>query len=261
MKVVLFCGGMGMRLREHSESIPKPLVQIGTRPIIWHIMKYYAHFGHKDFILCLGHMGAQIKEYFLNYNEYISNNFVMRSGGSELELMSSDIQDWSITFLDTGLKSNIGQRLLRVKEHIGDDPFFLANYTDGLSDVNIELMIQKLTESENTGIFVGVRPNATFHVIENNEDGVVQRINNITNGSFRANGGFFVFRNDIFNYINEGEELIEEPFQRLIEQGKLVTHIHDGFWACMDTLREFNSLKEMESKGDPPWQVWNHKEH
>ena len=257
MKVVLFCGGLGTRLRDHSESVPKPLVQIGTRPIIWNIMKYYAHFGYKDFILCLGYRGAAIKEYFLNYNECISNDFVLRDGGTDLELMSSDIQDWTITFVDTGLGSNIGQRLLRVKEHLKSEPYFLANYTDGLSDVRMDLMVDKLTQSGKTAMFVGVRPNATFHIIESGVSGSVRSIKKISSGDYRANGGFFVFKNDIFDYINEGEELIEEPFHRLIAKDQLLTHLHDGFWACMDTVSEFNYLQEIEAQGNAPWHVWN----
>lgn len=133
MKVVLFCGTMGLRLREVSESIPKPLVTIGYRPIVWHLMKYYAHFGHKDFILCLGYKADAFKKYFLEYNEWISNDIVMSAGGSSVELKSSDINDWRITFVDTGMNSNIGQRLLRVKEYLASEELFLANYCDGLT--------------------------------------------------------------------------------------------------------------------------------
>ena len=135
MKVVLFCGGLGTRLREYSDTIPKPLVNIGQRPIIWHLMRYYAHFGHKDFVLCLGYRGDMIKEYFLNYNECMSNDFTLRNGGKDIELFQSDIQDWNITFIDTGLASNIGQRLMRVKDYLKDEECFLANYSDGLSDL------------------------------------------------------------------------------------------------------------------------------
>ena len=133
MKVVLFCGGLGTRLREHSETIPKPLVNIGTRPIIWYLMKYYAYYGHKEFILCLGYKGEMIKDYFLNYRETDSNNFVLSEGGENIELLSSDINDWKITFVDTGQNSNIGSRLKAVQGYLGDDEYFLANYSDGLS--------------------------------------------------------------------------------------------------------------------------------
>ena len=134
MKVVIFCGGLGTRLREYSETIPKPLVNIGERPIIWHLMKYYAHFGHKDFILCLGYRGDLIKNFFLNYNECDSNDFVLSESGRKIELFNEDTSDWRITFVDTGLKSNIGQRLKAVEKHLEGEEVFLANYTDGLSD-------------------------------------------------------------------------------------------------------------------------------
>src|SRR6266851_6966431 len=135
MKVVLFCGGLGMRLREYSESIPKPMVPIGYRPLLWHVMKYYAHFGHRDFILCLGHKADTVKHYFLNYDECLSNNFVLSQGGKKLQLLNTDIHDWNITFVDTGITSNIGMRLRAVREHLRGEKMFLANYSDGVTDL------------------------------------------------------------------------------------------------------------------------------
>ena len=132
MKVVLFCGGLGMRMREYSEAVPKPLVPIGYRPILWHLMKYYAHYGHKDFILCLGYRADAVKNYFLEYNECITNDFVLSEGGKKIEMLNRDIHDWNITFVDTGLMSNIGQRLKAVEEHLHGEEMFLANYSDGL---------------------------------------------------------------------------------------------------------------------------------
>src|SRR6188508_322049 len=135
MKVVLFCGGQGMRMREFSDAIPKPMVQIGNRPILWHLMKYYAYFGHKEFILCLGYKSDVIKDYFLNYKEWMSNDFVLRDGGRDIRLLGSDIHDWEITFADTGSQATIGERLLAVRSHLADDEVFMANYADGLSDL------------------------------------------------------------------------------------------------------------------------------
>src|SRR5574341_155527 len=131
MKVVLFCGGLGMRLREYSEAVPKPMVPVGYRPIVWHLMRYYAHYGHKDFILCLGYKADAIKNYFLQYDETVSNDFVLSQGGGKVELLGSDISDWKITFVDTGLTTNIGQRLRAVEKHLKDEEVFLANYADG----------------------------------------------------------------------------------------------------------------------------------
>ena len=144
MKVVLFCGGMGMRLRDYSDQIPKPLVEVGQRPILWHLMKYYAHYGHKEFILCLGHGAKKIKEFFLNYDECDSNDFVFADGGRSLELLSTDLDDWKITFVDTGRASLIGERLRRVQPHIGDDEVFLANYADGLTDLPLDTVHRAL---------------------------------------------------------------------------------------------------------------------
>src|SRR6478609_5593576 len=147
MKVVLFCGGLGTRLREYSDTIPKPMVNIGHRPILWHVMKYYAHYGHKDFILCLGYKADVIKKYFLEYDECVSNDFVLSGGGKNLQLLSSDIHDWNITFVDTGLTSNIGQRLKAVQRQLEGEEMFLANYTDGLSDVPLPAVIESFRES------------------------------------------------------------------------------------------------------------------
>ena len=158
MKVVLFCGGLGTRLREHSDTIPKPLVNIGVRPIIWHLMRYYAHFGHKEFILCLGYRGDQIRDYFLNYNECLSNDFILSEGGRRIEPVKRDIEDWKITFVDTGLHANIGQRLLRVRKYLDDDEEFLANYSDGLTDLPLDAHIAHFRQHRAIASFVAVRP-------------------------------------------------------------------------------------------------------
>jgi glucose-1-phosphate cytidylyltransferase len=141
MKVVLFCGGLGTRLKEYSETVPKPMVEIGYRPLMWHLMRYYAHFGHKEFILCLGYKGDVIKKYFLEYNECLSNDFVYTRGGKGIQLYNNDIEDWSISFVDTGLQSNIGQRLMAVREYLAGDQVFLANYADGLTDLDLNLYL------------------------------------------------------------------------------------------------------------------------
>ncbi len=171
MKVVLFCGGFGMRMREYSEAFPKPMVPIGYRPILWHVMKYYAHYGHKDFILCLGYKADIIKKYFLEYDECVSNDFVLSAGGKDLKLLSSDIHDWNITFVDTGLTSNIGMRLKAVQKHLAGEEMFLANYTDGLSDVPLPAVISSFEASNNVACFVSVKPRASFHLIQVQPDG------------------------------------------------------------------------------------------
>jgi glucose-1-phosphate cytidylyltransferase len=257
MKVVLFCGGLGMRMREYSEAVPKPMVSIGYRPVLWHVMKYYAHYGHKDFILCLGYKANVIKEYFLNYNECVSNDFVYSQGGKKLQLLTRDIDDWNITFADTGLRSNIGERLQAVKKYVADDEMFLANYSDGLSDLPLPKMIQHVQDRNKVAAFVGVKPNATFHIVESDEEGLVTDVRHVTDANQRINGGFFVLRREIFDYMNEGEELVQQPFQRLIEARQLIGYPYNGFWACMDTVKELQQLEELYNQGKAPWQVWN----
>ena len=256
MKVVLFCGGLGMRLREYSEMIPKPMVTIGYRPILWHVMKYYAHYGHKEFILCLGYKADVIKDYFLNYNEYLSNDFVLANGGKDLRLIHSDIDDWKITFVDTGLTTNIGQRLKAVEAHIGADEMFLANYTDGLSDCPLPALIETLEERKKTAIFLSTRPGLTFHIVSTGENGLVRDIIDVSKSEIWVNGGFFVFRREIFDYIRPGDELVQEPFRRLIEKRELITHRYDGFFIGMDTFKEKQRLDDMYSRGETPWEVW-----
>src|SRR5258708_36970 len=205
MKVVLFCGGLGTRMREYSEIVPKPMVPIGYRPIMWHVMKYYAHYGHKDFILCLGYKADVIKNYFRNYDECASNDFVLSGGGKQVDLLSSDIDDWRITFVDTGLNANIGQRFKAVEKHLQDEEVFLANYTDGLSDVDLKMLVEKFLKSQRLACFVSVKPRASFHVIALDGEGVVKSIEHITKTGARINGGFFLFRREVFRYIKEGE--------------------------------------------------------
>lgn len=259
MKVVLFCGGLGMRMREFSESIPKPMVPIGYRPILWHVMKYYAHYGHKEFVLCLGYKADVIKNYFLEYNECLSNDFILSKGAKNLELLSRDIDDWSITFVDTGLTSNIGQRLRAVQKHLQGEDMFLANYTDGLSDVHLPSVIKSFEQTANIASFVSVKPRASFHLIDTDNTGVVKSIEHIGKSGARMNGGFFVMRREIFNYMRDGEELVEDPFRRLISEGKLMAHPHQGFWACMDTFKERQELEDVFGRGNAPWAVWNHQ--
>lgn len=256
MKVVLFCGGLGTRLREHSDTIPKPLVNVGYRPILWHLMRYYAHFGHKDFVLCLGYRGDLVREYFLNYNECMSNDFVLSEGGRKIELLGSDLDDWRITFVDTGLHSNLGQRLLRVRKHLEGETEFLANYADGLSDLPLDLHIDDFRRRDVTASFVAVRTSQSFHTVHSDDAGLVTGFGQIAQSEFWINGGFFCLRDDIFEYIEEGDELVEKPFQRLIQQRKLAVYRHDGFWQSMDTFKDKITLDRMEARGNCPWMVW-----
>ena len=257
MKVVLFCGGMGMRLRDVSDSIPKPLVTIGYRPIIWHLMKYNAHFGHKDFILCLGYKADSFKKYFVEYNEWMSNDFVMSAGGARVDLKNNDIGDWRITFVDTGMNSNIGQRLLAVKDHLADEDMFLANYSDGLTNLDLDRQLEHFRESNAVAGFLSVKPNLSYHAVScQNGDGLVTDMKPFESCDIRINGGFFILRKPIFDFIEEGEELVREPFYRLIEKKLLLAYEYNGFWGAMDTFKDKQVLDELYEKGNPPWQVW-----
>lgn len=257
MKVVLFCGGEGIRLREYSEQIPKPMVPIGYRPILWNVMKYYANFGHNDFILCLGYKEDVIKKYFINYDETVSNDFIFKNGGKNIKLFNSDIHDWKITFVDTGLHSNIGMRLLRVRDYLKGEKMFLANYSDGLTDLHLPDMINWFEKKKDkTAGFVVYKPGQSVHVVHREEDGTVHKIIHIKDSGLHLNTGYFVFRDDIFDYIEYGEELVQEPFQRLIEKNRLISWEHKGFWASMDTFKDKKMLDDLYEKGNPVWEVW-----
>lgn len=258
MKVVLFCGGLGTRLREHSDTIPKPLVNIGHRPVIWHLMRYYAHFGHKDFVLCLGYRGDLVREYFLNYREEMTNDFTLHGGDRSVELHSSDIKDWNITFVDTGLHSNIGQRLLRVKKHLRDEPVFLANYADGLSDLPLDAHLREFQQQKGAvASFAAVRSSQSFHAVHAEDGGLVTHMGEMGDQELWINGGYFILRQEIFDYMEEGDELVVQPFARLIARRKLYTHKWRGFWQCMDTFKDKIAYDRMEARGQCPWMVWS----
>jgi glucose-1-phosphate cytidylyltransferase len=256
MKVVLFCGGSGMRLRGYVDEIPKPMVQIGTRPILWHLLKYYAHFGHKDFVICLGYCGNVIKDYFLRYDESISNDFVWSRGGKNIRFINRDSDDWTITFVETGASATIGERLKAVEPYVRDEEMFLANYGDGLSDLNLPVMIDELENSKALGSLLLVQPTASFDMVRSSADGYVTQIEALSRSDIWINGGFFVFRNEIFRYIEPGDELVRRPFERLIARGALLAHKCTGFWQCMDTFKDKQRLEELYNS-NPPWKVWS----
>lgn len=256
MKVILFCGGQGTRLRDHSHAIPKPLVNIGHRPILWHLMRYYAHFGHKDFILCLGYRGDLIREFFLTYDECMSNDFVLSAGGKKIELLARDVHDWRITFVDTGLHSNIGQRLLCVRRHLAGEKAFLANYADGLTDLPLDRQISDFERRGVTASFVAVPPALSFHGVQSDSSGLVTGFGAMRDAGFLINAGFFCLRSDIFEYVNDGEELVEQPFQRLIARRQLAVFRYGGFWQPMDTFKDKMAFDSMDARGECPWMLW-----
>ncbi len=259
MKVVLFCGGLGLRMRTSEDSAPKPMMPIGYRPVLWHVMRYYAHFGHTEFILCLGHGARSVKEYFLNYEETASNDFVLSKGGKQIELLETDISDWKITFADTGIETPIGERLRRVRHHLDDDAMFLANYGDVLTDAPIDEMVKLLSDGDDIATMLAIKPQESFHVVTLRDDTRVHGFVPVADMDIRINGGYFVLRREIFDYLNEGEDLVMNACVAAAQAGRMQAYPYDGFWAPMDTLKERAVLEQLYQSGNCPWMPWREK--
>jgi glucose-1-phosphate cytidylyltransferase len=253
MKVVIFCGGMGVRMGEATQTIPKPMISVGPRPILWHIMKWYASWGHTEFVLCLGYRAEMVKEYFLTYNEALGNDFVLANGGQEVRLLARDMADWQITFVDTGLHSVVGERLKAVERHVRDEPMFLATYGDGLTDAPLDDMVASLERTDKTGQFISVRPRVEYHIVRADEDRIVRSVDRLAEADVWINGGFFVFRPGVFDAIGPNEDLVNEPFARLIERSELLAYRYEGFWEPMDTIKDKQRLDKLWESGEAPW--------
>lgn len=254
MKVVLFCGGYGMRMRDGTSDTPKPMVSVGPRPLLWHVMRYYAHYGHKDFILCLGYGGHHIKQYFLDYQETGSNDFVLHGG--EVRLLTSDISDWSITFVDTGLESPIGERLRRVRGLLEGEEMFLANYADVLTDAPIDAMVAQFAATDAVGQLLAVPPQAAFHVVEVDEGNRIEAITALKDMRLQENGGYLVLRQEVFDYLPKNSDLVADACAVLAKEGRLAAYPYSGFWQPADTLKERISLEAMYQAGHTPWMPW-----
>lgn len=255
MKVVLFCGGLGTRIREYSENIPKPMVPVGQQPMLWHIMQYYSQYGHRDFVLCLGYKANVIKEYFLNSNGWTHSDYVISNFGKKVEVIGEQPPDWQVALVDTGIWRNIGQRLLAVRSLVENEDIFLANYSDGLTDAPLPMIVEKFKKSDMVGCFIAVHPPFNFHLAEFDGGNTVSRFRSSQESEIWINGGYFIFRKEIFDYVRDGEELVLEPFNRLIEAGKLMAYKYEGFWRAMDTLKDRQVLEEMIERGDMPWRI------
>jgi glucose-1-phosphate cytidylyltransferase len=256
MKVVLFCGGLGMRMRADNQSLPKPMMSIGSRPVLWHVMRYYAHFGHHEFILCLGYGAQAVKEYFLDYRETASNDFVLTKGGEHIDMLSTDISDWTITFIDTGMDTAIGERLRRVRPYLEEDEMFLANYGDVLTDAPQNALVEEFAATDAVAQFLAVKPQDSFHVVHMESDGHVTGLEPVASMSMRINGGYFVLRQGIFDYMDEGDDLVMNGCVRAARDGRLRAVPYDGFWAPMDTLKERSALEDSYRNGISPWALW-----
>lgn len=255
MKVVLFCGGFGMRMRNDDSDAPKPMQMVGPRPLIWHVMRYYAHFGHKEFVLCLGYGDHHIKDYFLGYRETESNDFVLADG--QVTVGSSDIADWTIHFVHTGLTSPIGERLRRVRHLLDGDEMFLANYADVLTDLPLDEMVEKFVASDARAALLAVPPVAAFHVVET-DAGRVQAIRSAAEMSLFINGGYFVLRPEIIDLIPPDGDLVADACTVLAAEGTLMAHEYHGFWQSADTVKERNELEASYQAGARPWMLWEH---
>lgn len=254
MKVVLFCGGYGMRMRDGVEDVPKPMSMVGDRPLIWHVMRYYAHFGHKDFILCMGYGARHITRYFLDYEETRSNDFVLDAG--KVQPLSTDIADWKITFCNTGLNTPIGERLRLVQSHLGEDPMFLANYADVLTDAPLDRVVDRFVASEALASLLAVPPQSSFHVVHSGSGDLITGIESVSDLPLRENGGYFVFRREFLAHLKPGADLVGDTLSRLASSGKVTSYPHDGFWLPADTVKERVALDQIARHHPAPWEVW-----
>ncbi len=255
-KVVILCGGLGTRMREETEYRPKALVEIGGRPILWHLMRIYYQYGYRKFILCLGYKGSMIKDYFLNY-QCMQNDFTLRlrSGAHQVWNHSDQIEDWEITFVDTGAETQTGGRLFRIRHHIQEE-YFLANYSDGLSDINLDELVKFHKEKNKIATLSGFHARSRYGVVRVNGDGLVNYWQEKPLMNDLTPGGFFVFNKHVFDYLDEDCILERGPLDTLSKAGELALYPHHGFWFCMDTFKESQTLNEMWSSGETPWKVW-----
>jgi glucose-1-phosphate cytidylyltransferase len=258
VKVVLFCGGLGMRMRESATSmVPKPMAMVGERPLLWHVMRYYAHFGHTDFVLCLGYGGSAVKDFFLNYDETRSNDFVLENGAREMRLFSTDISEWRITFVDTGLKSSIGERLRRVRRYVDGEAMFMANYADVLTNAPLPDMIARFEASTAVASLLAVPPQSSHHVVDIDDNGLVTQVTPMRDLRQWENGGYFLLRPEIFDDLHEGEDLVDDVLMRLVPQRRVLAYPYKGYWTPADTVKERAQLEDMYHEGTCPWMVWD----
>ena len=244
-------------MRDGVTSAPKPMAMVGERPLLWHVMRYYAHFGHTDFVLCLGYGGSAVKDFFLTYDETRSNDFVLENGAREVNLFSTDISDWRVTFVDTGLNSSIGERLRRVRRFVEDEPMFLANYADVLTNAPLPDMIRRFGASGAVAGLLAVPPQSSHHVVDIGENGLITQVTPMQDLRQWENGGYFVFRPQIFDDLNEGEDLVEDALVRLVPKGGVLAYPYKGYWSPADTVKERAQLEEMYHRGNCPWMVWD----
>jgi glucose-1-phosphate cytidylyltransferase len=258
MQVVILCGGLGTRLREETEFRPKPMVEVGGRPLLWHIMKIYAHHGFDEFILCLGYKGEQIKQYFLNY-EAMTRDLTVKLGASRsVTLHEGDLESWTVTLADTGAAAQTGARVKRIARYISGNTF-LMTYGDGVADVDLRAVLAFHRAHGRIATVTGVRPPSRFGELLTADTRVVQFSEKPSISQGYINGGFFVFEREIFRYLSDDDACVleREPLERLAKDGQLEMYPHEGFWQCMDTPRDLQHLAEHWAGPNPPWRVWS----
>lgn len=255
MKVVLLCGGKGTRLREETEYKPKPMVEVGGRPILWHIMKNYASYGFNEFILCLGYKQECVRQFFLNY-EFMNNDFTIHLNSKEKTLHHyRHSEDWEVTLVDTGLETPKGGRLKLIEPYVDRDTF-MVTYGDGVADVNIKELCAYHKAHQKLATFTGVHPVSRFATVKVDGQGQVSSWKEKRQIEEYVNAGFFVFNREIFKYLKKNEELEEGPMERLTAKGQVVMFRHEGFWQCMDTFRDHQLLESIWNSGKAPWKTW-----
>jgi glucose-1-phosphate cytidylyltransferase len=253
VKVVLFCGGLGMRARGGGEEIPKPLIPIGGQPILWHIMNFYSRYGYRDFLLCLGYKSQMIKDFFAGYRPYTFADCVVTNAGLNVELLHAPHDEWNVTLLESGIWSNIGERLLTARDYLGTTDLILANYGDCLADVDLSRMITYFKGSRKVACFLAIRPPLSYHVADIGTGDEVRRIRSAKDENIWINGGFFLLRPEVYDYMRPGEDLLQQPFRRLIEADQLIAYQHEGFWRALDTLKDQQMLEDLVEEGRMPW--------
>ncbi len=254
--VVIWCGGTGTRLKEETEYKPKPMVKIGDMPILWHIMKIYSHFGYNHFVLCLGYKGELIKDFFLNY-EWMANDFTinLKNRRESVNHYTHNMEDWNITFADTGQETLTGERLKKVEKHLGNSDHFLATYGDGVADININALVDFHRKAGKIATLTGVRAVSKYGVVSSGDDNLISSFRQKPELSGFINGGFFVFNKQVLDYVNNGE-IVERAFERLSALKQLAMYRHEGFWHCMDNFKDYEDLNKLWNSGERHWKIW-----
>lgn len=260
MKVVILCGGRGTRIREVSEIMPKPMIAVAGYPIIWHIMKYYAHWGHQEFVLCLGFKGGMIKDFFLNYEARTRDLTIALGKERAIEYHGDNVeQDWRVTLADTGLDAMTGARVRQAARYLEGEENFMLTYGDGVGDIDLDQLLEFHLAHGKVLTVTGVRPPGRFGEMAHDENGLVAEFNEKPQaGAGRISGGFFVCRKELFDYLEPRDDLMfeQEPLRRLVQERQMMVYEHDGFWQCMDTPRDYSLLNNLCKQGEAPWMLW-----